>query len=323
MSAGAGGTSAGAGGATAGAGGTKSGGSGGAMAGAGGVSGSSGQGGSGGGSVSARRGLYLSLYTDHNGQIVFTGPLDPYKNIVGDGVKEQHVLDYIAAHGINAISLYDLGTIAETPGKSAALASFMGKARKAGVVSIEAVGSQSTSLWDLIANFHQTQAPFDGVVTEIEFWNGGVVGDATSALGYVQSFKLKRMDGTALSYGSYLGWVKDSDIAALVPYVDRLYLHAYVTDPALAYDYVSTRAQAVATANAQLGKDVEVVPIYSAEGVKWSAGAEHFMGDWLSTGSLDSAESTFRGAWMAKAPAKLRLGGFQYFEYFFLAQYVP
>ena len=292
----------------------------------GGVSGSSGQAGAGGagGSVAApRRGLYVSLYTDHNGQIAFTGPLDPYRNIVGDLVKEQHVLDYISAHGINAISLYDLGTINDTPGKNAALASFMGRARKAGVQSIEAVSSQSTALSDTIASFHQTQAPFDGIVTEIEFWNGGVVADATSALSYLQAKKLKRMDGSPLSYGSYLGWVKDTDITALVPYVDRLYLHAYVTQPSLAYDYVAMRAKAVATANAALGKDVEVVPIYSAEGVQWSAGAEHFMGDWLATGSLDVAETTFRDAWTTKAPAKLRLGGFQYFEYFFLAQYLP
>src|SRR5262249_10225641 len=123
--------------------------------------------------------------------------------------------------------------------------------------------------------------------------------------------------------GSYIGWATESDINALASHLDRLYVHAYVPQPSQAYDYIAARVQSIAKANAALGKHVEVAVIYSAEGSKWAAGNEHFMGDWLSTNSLGVAETTFLSDWSSKAPATVTFVGFQYYEYFFLKQYVP
>jgi hypothetical protein len=109
----------------------------------------------------------------------------------------------------------------------------------------------------------------------------------------------------------------------MLPLIDRLYVHVYVTSPDQAYAYGQMRFQYIAAGNASLGTSVEVWPIFSAEGVQWSAGAEHFMGDWLATHTLDEAETTLLTSWEANPPGPgAHVTGFQYYEGFFMAEYV-
>ena len=260
------------------------------------------------------------MYIDALGPWSFTGKLDRFRYILGDVTHEQLLLDYVTAHGIHGLSLYDLGMILGDVTLESALVSFMTRARQAGVTTIEAIGNTHASLWDNIATFHKTRARFDGILTEIEFWNGGSIQDATDALRYIEAKQLVRSDGSPISYASYIGWATASDIAALAPLVDRLYVHAYVTQADQAFGFISARVANIVSANASAGRDVEVVPIFSAEGVQWAA--DPFMGDWLAANSIAQAESTFLSDWESAAPA-VRLMGFQYYEYFYLAQYVP
>jgi hypothetical protein len=137
------------------------------------------------------RGMYLSLYTDHSGQLVFGGETEEHRFILGDAAKEQLVLEFIAAHRIESLALYDLATILDDDALRDALESFMVRAREAGVLRIEAISATSTNTWDAIAAFHDEHAPFDGYVTEIEFWNGAVTFDEfIDALEYARALTL-------------------------------------------------------------------------------------------------------------------------------------
>ena len=75
---------------------------------------------------------------------------------------------------------------------------------------------------------------------------------------------------------------------------------------------------------AAAGKSMTMIPIFSAEDTEHAAGAEHFMGEWLRDSGVAAAESAFLGDFAADpASASVTLGGFQYYEYYFLDQYLP
>ena len=271
------------------------------------------------------RGMYLSLYTDHTGQIVFGGETEEHRYILGDAAKEQLVLDFITAHRIESLALYDLGTILDDDALRDALESFMVRAREAGVLRIEAVCATSTNTWDAIAAFHDEHAPFDGYVTEIEFWNGEVTFDEfIAAIDYARALPIVAPSGAPPTVSVYLGWVEQAEVDAMLPLVDRAYIHAYVDDAANAFGYAEERMAMFADANDAQGLAVEVRPIFSAEDHMWSAGAETFMGEWLADNGLDAAELAVLEAFEASPlHGRIVLGGHQYFSYFFLERYLP
>jgi hypothetical protein len=270
------------------------------------------------------RGMYLSLYSDGVGQIVFGGATEPYRRILGDTTKEANALAFIGAHRIESLSLYDLGDILADPGLSVALLSFLDRAQAMGVVEVNAIGDATQGAWDAIAAMQASHAPFDGIVTEIEFWNAGTTFQQfTDTVSYVRSLGMKTRTGASVRVGAYIGWPTEGQVDAMLPLVDRLYVHVYVTSPDLAYAYGQTRFQYIAAGNAAQGTAVDVWPIFSAEGATWSAGTEHFMGDWLSMHTLDEAEATFLTGWEGHPPGPgVRVTGFQYYEGFFMQEYV-
>lgn len=271
------------------------------------------------------RGMYLSLYTDHSGQIEFGGETEEHRFILGDAAKEQLVLELIAAHRIESLALYDLPTILDDDVLRDALESFMVRAREAGVLRIEAISATSTNTWDAIAAFHDEHAPFDGYVTEIEFWNGAATFDEfIAALEYARALPIVAPSGAPPTVSVYLGWVEQAEVDAMLPLVDRAYIHAYVDDAANAFGYAEERIAMFADANDAQGLAVEVRPIFSAEDHMWSAGAETFMGEWLAANGLDAAELAVLEAFEASPlHGRIVLGGHQYFSYFFLERYLP
>jgi hypothetical protein len=270
------------------------------------------------------RGMYVSLQTGQIGQNVLGGATEAYSNILGDPAKEAAVLTYIGAHRIDSLALYDLGAILGDPALTADLVSFLNRAATQGVVDVNAVGDTTQSAWDAIATFQKQNALLDGLLTEIEFWNPGVTFQQfTATLQYMRSLGVQGRSGNPIRIASYIGWPTQAQVDALVPLVDRLYVHVYVTSPDQAYGYGQQRFRYIASANAQLGTHVDVWPIFSAEGVMWKAGAETFMGDWLAAHSLDEAESTLLAGWEANPPgAGVAATGIEYYEYFFLSEYV-
>ena len=235
------------------------------------------------------------------------------------------MLDFIEANRIDSLSLYDLGTILDDPTHSANLASFMDRARDAGVLRIEAIGSTATNTWDAIAAFHEAYAAFDGFVTEIEFWNGGATFDEfIGILEYVRAKPLLTPDGQPPSLSVYVGWLEQSEVDTMLPLIDRAYVHVYVNTADTAFDYGEERFEMFADANEAQQRNVDIWPIFSAEDTMWSAGAETFMGEWLTDNGLDAGELTLLGEYEA-APVhdRVDITGHQYFSYFFLERYLP
>jgi hypothetical protein len=271
------------------------------------------------------RGMYLSLYSDGTGQIAFGGETEEHRFILGDADKEQLVLDFIEGNRIESLALYDMGTILDDDGLELALASFMTRAREAGVLRIEAIGATSTNTWDQIAEFHDAHAPFDGFVTEIEFWNEGATFDEfIGILEYVRAMPLVAPSGGAPTLSVYVGWLEPSEVEAMLPLIDRACVHVYVDQAPAAFGYGEERFEMFADANEAQGRDVEIWPIFSAEDHAWSAGAETFMGEWLTDNGLDAAELALLGDFeVAPVYGRIEVSGFQYFSYFFLERYLP
>ncbi len=271
-----------------------------------------------------KRGMYVSPYTDHIGQVTFSGDDLVYAYLLGDDAKEQRLLDFVSAQGIDSLALYNLNVILADDTLKDDLVSFMASARAAGVERIEAIGSEVPAAWDAIHDFHEQRAAFDGFVTEIEFWAGGATfDDFVSTLEYVRSLDWRAApSGATPTLSSYLGWPDQAQVMAMAPLLDRVYLHAYVDTAAQAYSYVAERCAWFAAENTGSHR-VAVQPIFSAEDHDFSAGAETFMGEWLRDQGLVAAEQQFLDDWAnAGWGEELPLAGFQYYEYFFLDKYV-
>jgi hypothetical protein len=189
---------------------------------------------------------------------------------------------------------------------------------------VNAIGDTTLAAWDAIAAVQADSQPFDGLVTEIEFWNGGSFTEFVDTLEYVRSLDMQAPSGGPIALGVYIGWPEAEQVNAILPLVDRLYVHVYVTAAELAFGYGQERFGLVAAGNAELGTSVEVRPIFSAEGTAWAAGPEHFMGDWLTTHTLDEAELELLAGWQAAAGGTVPpITGFQYYDYFFLERHLP
>ncbi len=273
------------------------------------------------------RGMYVSLYTDHIGTLALdedpAGNTEKFRYILGNTSKEDTLLAYASAHEIHSLSLYNLYAILGDTTLREQLTAFMARARLQGITRFDAIGDGTLAGWDRIAEFHAKAAPFDGLVTEIEFWNESATRDELlTTLQYVRELGLETSSGQPLPLAVYAGWFDGEDAAAIAPLIDRMYVHAYVDSPDRALGYVEERMALLQAENDAQGLSLEVWPIFSAEDTAWAAGAEHFMGEWLSAHSLDEAERTFLAAYEA-SDLTIRVTGQQYYEYVFLALYVP
>ena len=274
--------------------------------------------------VGCYRGMYLSLWSDNAGQIDFGGDTEQHRFILGDAAKEQLVLDFIGTHRIESLALYNMGSILGDEDLELALESFMGRAREAGVLRIDAISATSTSTWDNIADFHESHAPFDGFVTEIEFWNDGATFDEFMAtLEYIRAFGLVGPGGGPTTLSVYVGWIDQGQVDAMLGLIDRAWVHVYVDAAPTAFGYGEERIEMFANANEAQNREVEIWPIFSAEDNQWSAGSETFMGEWLTENGLDAAELAVLADYEA-APVyeRIEVSGHQYFSYFFLERYL-
>jgi hypothetical protein len=257
------------------------------------------------------RGMYASLYSDGVGTIEFGGDTEHHRFILGDAAKEAALLSFASEHGIRSLALYDMYPILGDAGRRAALVSFMSRARAMGILRIEAIGGVGLETWDRIAAFHRDDARFDGLVTEIEFWNeSATLAQLTAVLDHVEPL--------AIPITVYVGWVEASDVQAIAHRIDRVYVHAYVNDPSTAWGYVDDRVLMFQAASPAL----EIWPIYSAEDTEHAAGSEHFMGEWLRDHSIEEAEATFMADYEASG-ATIAITGHQFYDYFFLERYLP
>ena len=175
--------------------------------------------------------MYLSLWADHVGEVVFGGETEPYRHILGDATKEKTVLDFIAARRIESLSLYDLSAILGDGPRLVALLSFLGRARGRGVVEVNGIADTTQAAWDDIASVQTKDTPFDGLVTEIEFWNSGTFQEFHDTLTYVRALDMKARSGAPMKLGVYIGRPSAEEVDSMLPLIDRLYVHVYVNRP--------------------------------------------------------------------------------------------
>ncbi len=256
---------------------------------------------------SIHRGMYVSLI-NHSGAIL------------GNTASENELLSFAINHGFDSMSFYDLNTVL-TNGTSPQLSKFIQAAKGCGVVEVNAIGSVARE-FDLVKSYQNSfPGKFDGLVTEVEYWNGSQVGTAfnnlISLLQYMKNLGIKNSAGNSLRRTTYIGWLgRNPNMSAaqeaqvLSQNVDRMFVHCYVKSASTAYSYCQSRMNDFKTTG------VEVYPIFSAEGVGSSAGADTFMGNWLAANSIEAAEKIFNGQALSIQP------GFQYFEYSYLKFFV-
>ena len=275
--------------------------------------------------ATSQRGIYVSVHNDHIGTLQFTGDLADYSYILGDTKKETTLIDWLVANSFNSITLYDMrATFADE--MQPTLASFMQRARAAGITRIEAVGGVSSSDYTNIIDFHKNYAKFDGIVTEVEFWNGdGTVADVVNAVKQVKAANLLDSNNKAVTVSAYIGWPQQSDINTIVASgLDRFYLHAYTKDGTKTYSYAHDRLDMIKTANTNYGTSVAILAIFSAEGVQYNAdGSTPFMGDWIQDNGFQQAEDAFEVSWTSDARTAPSQLGYQYYEYVFAKIYTP
>lgn len=272
-----------------------------------------------------RRGIYFSPFGSKIGS--FQLPSSSL-NIFQDSAKITKALSYFVRNQIDSISFYNLNPILESNLLKSTLVQFMKDARACGIVELNAVGGQLSDF--ITIKSFQTQAygvGFDGVIVEQEFWNA-----ANVTLGYIQVINLLQ-DITALkipssktrslvSRGIYIGWLQNIPNAALriAQYTDRIYIHCYRTSASTTFPYCQERIQDFINTNVS----IELRPIFSCEGAYYNSGdGNMFMGDWLASNSLRAAEEVFAKNYSTAYPVpnKVRVTGYQYYEYAFLDLY--
>jgi len=208
--------------------------------------------------------------------------------ILGKTANENALLQFIYDNGINHIALYDLramnwgsttSTNTSAPGTNL-LASFISRARTSGVTSVAAVRSGSAADTNFIVNYNSQRTlaneRFDWINIEKEWWNG----DGTFAQ-YLSNLQTVHNTVTGATHPMkveiYIGWPSSSEMAQLLPYLERVLVHDYRLYPD--YNYTKTRLKYIGDGAQAINKVIDVMPIFSAERVYSPWGADYeFMG---------------------------------------------
>ena len=105
---------------------------------------------------------------------------------------------------------------------------------------------------------------------------------------------------------TYVGWPDATQAAGILPFADRIFVHAYVTDPSLAYPYTFARLGYFGSTTSL----AKLVVLYSSE--------DTFLGPWLATNPEQNAYPVYLSAYAADPRAwktKIELLGQQWFDY--------
>ncbi len=258
--------------------------------------------------------------------------VDNFSTILGNTAAENKLLTYAHNKGFTTLSLYDLHKILHkgsiNAASTAALAAFNTRARTSfGIVHIAGIAENADFFTNVISAYNHIRPAanerIDVYNLEFEFWNQVTIDDYYCS-DYLTPHKLPcTTDGAFTFYQqqfnaihtlaqkdkcvceTYVGWPTGAQAKAMLPYADRVLIHAYVADPATAYAYVVDRLARYANAG-----NVNIIIIFSAE--------PEFSGPWLKTHSPDDAFKIFLTKYaMNPLPwkKKITLLGYQWFDY--------
>jgi hypothetical protein len=162
------------------------------------------------------------------------------------------------------------------------LAAFIAKARTSGITTVGAARQSGADSMEEVINFNiaRTGATdmIDAFTIEHEWWNGEI-----SFAGFKSNLiNLYNSGHTAahrLMIDLYIGWPDPGEMIQLIPYIDRLLIHDYRSNPD--YNYTRNRLIDIANGCASLGKILPTMPIFSSE--------SNFMGPYYSSHTLYDA----------------------------------
>lgn len=256
-------------------------------------------------------------------------------SIVTSSVKVQDFLSFVQKYQFTELTFYTGGPL-ETrvvPGKEVEFCNLLTKVRGVGVTQVNiAIGSPGEM--DRVMSFINSYNPrIDGFHLEYEWWNNSPrdFENAATLLRYI-----RQKGGPDRKIGAYIGWTTQSDMTALIPLVDRIFIHAYVPDGKKTYAKVKPRLDQIMAAKPT--KKVSVYPIFSAEWLPpeiCNQGPTHpdfynqmcFMGPWFkANGGPAGAEKAFNASEVAGRTSKdnwrnyATISGFFYYSYTHLKQ---
>lgn len=284
-----------------------------------------------------QRGMYVSMWTD---EIMRPTENPEFIHILGDTAKENKLLEFIDTNHIDALTIYNLGTIFDTKGMSEMLSDFIVRAKGHGVKEIIATGNSKMG-FDIFADFNKRYpGRFDGMITELEFWNektpakrDSTFNELVDLLKYMKGLGLQNViSGKNLKIATYFGVLNRlenlnaTEVAeSILSNTDRIYQHCYgagdetsTHDPIDAYRDCKNKMAVWMPTRAKMGVSTEITPIFSAEGKDMyhihGLPNEYYSGPFLLRNSVDAFEAGVRSE-MAKDfdPALVR--GNQWFQY--------
>ncbi len=264
--------------------------------------------------------------------------VDDFDTVINSSVAKTNLLQYAQSKGITYLILYDLHTVHNQYNLTNAatnqiLANFIADAKNNyGITKIAAAGENAWFFQNRIIAYNNTRSnpkeKFDVLGMEFEFWTpsltnaggsyctdylipNGLSCDSIGAFSFCKSqlAQMRTMADASLhpmTVEMYIGWPNAGQIKIMAGLVDRMLVHAYVTNPSTSYTYALTRLQNYASINGMENMTI----IFSAE--------PNFMGPWLNANSLQAAENTFLTAYNAASgtwKTHLNLQGFTYFTY--------
>ncbi len=237
--------------------------------------------------------------------------VDNFHKILGNLAAEDSLLAYAKYNQFTTLSLYHVDKVSDAHdltivSSSAILAKFMAKARQQyHIPHVTAIGENYQFFRDIVYKYNQIHTAderFDGYNMEFEFWNTAASGPAAyycnsylAPNGYVCSVQgaysfyigqLGKMDSLAhvdhCISESYLGWPDSFQATGLLPHIDRVLLHAYVTNPSNAYNYTKQRLKYFGSTT----DTAQVIILFSAE--------DSFLRPWLLMNYEQDAFNTWK-----------------------------
>jgi len=264
--------------------------------------------------------------------------VDDFENIVGDIPAENTLLGYAQSHGIETLLLYGLHIAHanhDLPNSATnfVLADFISKAKTTyGITAVGATAENGDFFTNVIDAYNNSRTDplekFDIYNLEFEYWISSATGpgsyycttylipnglscDEAGAFQFfistLETMNLLASNNThTITTEAYVGWPSAAQATTIGANLDKLRLHAYVSDPNTAFDYSEDRL--IDFANGTPGLDVSI--IFSSEAT--------FMQSWLENNSMVSAENIYTTDWTDGSSGwsnNVNLEGFTYFSY--------
>ena len=266
--------------------------------------------------------------------------VNDFASILGNSVAENNLLSYSQSNGIETLLLYELHIVnanynLSNPTTNSILADFISKAKTMyGIVNVGATSENGNSFTNVIDAYNNSRndanEKFDIYNLEFEFWNpnstdpgeyycttyltpNGLPCTNDGAFQFFMS-TLQTMRNLAsnnshpITVEAYVGWPTQAQAVTIGANLDRVLLHAYVSDPNTAFSYAENRI--IDFANGNPGLDVSI--IFSSE--------PEFMQNWLTNNDITTSENIFTQDWLTGSSGwvnNINLIGFTYFAYTF------